>query len=429
MTERTDKRKAILEKAGFVSLLLTLFLMSFPRSWSLYPLGFFLSVGLALWFMDFKNILRTFLKIWYLILPPVIYFLIHFISTVAQWAPISILETRLMFLLVPLLGFPVFFGDFTKSRLSVLFSGFTIGILLICIFLIIRLIFKIYNNYPGEIPLYSWLVEHDQDYSSLGFSILEHPTYLSLKINWILILLIFSDQFRGFKMTKSIFIILLLTVTLYLLASKTGLLLWFILLLIFFIKKIKEKPKPILYILMMLFFILIAGISIMEIPRTDRYITGIKSKLEGTQIDLKNLDQRTREWYCATQIIKKSPVFGTGFPKVEEIMVEEFNKNGFFEEAALRLNAHNQFLEAQMTFGVFGTFSLIFLLIAPIIFHRRIRFNRLIIAFVGIITFFLLIESMFNRQWGIMFFVLFYCILITNTKSNLLRDRHLSALN
>ena len=429
MTERTDKRKAILEKAGFWSLLLTLFLMSFPRSWSLYPLGFFLSVGLALWVMDFKNILNTFLKIWYLILPPVFYFLIHFISTVVQWAPISILETRLMFLLVPLLGFPVFFSDFTKSRLSVLFSGFTIGILLICVFLVVRLIFKIHNNYPGDIPLYSWLVEHDQDYSSLGFSILEHPTYLSLKINWILILLIFSDQFSRFKMRNSILIILILTVTLYLLASKTGLVLWFILLLIFFIKKIKEKPNPILYILMMLLFILIAVISIIEIPRTDRYITDIKSKLEGNQIDLKNLDQRTREWYCATQIIKKTPFFGTGLSKVEETMVEEFNSNGFLEEAVLRLNAHNQFLEAQMTFGIFGTFSLIFLLFAPIIFQRRIIFNRLIIAFVGIITFFLLIESMFNRQWGIMFFVLFYCILVTNIKTNWMRNRHLSTLN
>ena len=91
-----------------------------------------------------------------------------------------------------------------------------------------------------------------------------------------------------------------------------------------------------------------------------------------------------------------------------------YQKYGFNEEADLKLNAHNQYLEAQMTFGIAGTLSLFWMLLTPLIFRKRLRFKELTFPFIGLTAFFLVFESMFNRQWGIMFFVLFYCVLILN---------------
>ena len=97
-------------------------------------------------------------------------------------------------------------------------------------------------------------------------------------------------------------------------------------------------------------------------------------------------------------------------------MVEEYLKNGWVEEARLRLNAHNQFLETQMTFGIPGTLSLLWMLFTPLIFRKRLMYSKLATAFVLMMTFFLMFESMFVRQWGIMFFTLFYCILVIPPK-------------
>jgi O-antigen ligase len=417
MTIASTKGKILLEEVGFWSLLLTLFTISFPRSWSLYPLGIFLAAGAALWVIDFRNVYYNFRKIWFLVLPPVLYFLVHVVSAAVQASQISILEDRLMFLLIPLLGFPVFFGDYSKSRLSVLFSGFTIGIVLMSIFLIARILYNIYNNYPGNIPLFQWLTEHQQEYLSIGFSVFEHPTYLALKINWVLILLIFFDQVQSFITKYSIPIIILLTIILFLLASKAGLLIWFILILIFFIKKIRRARNPIFYILLIPLFILFAVSSVMEIQRIEKFITTVRSDLSSTQIDWKNIDQRTREWYSSTQIIKENPVFGTGLLKAQDMMVEEFLRNGFKDEADLKLNAHNQFLEAQMTFGIAGTLSLLCMLLVPLVFRKRLKYQDLTASFISLISFYLLFESLFNRQWGIMFFLLFYCILIISSRN------------
>jgi O-antigen ligase len=320
-----------------------------------------------------------------------------------------------MFLLVPLLGFPIFFCDYSKSRLSVLFSGFIFGIVLISVFLTGRICFNIYNNHPDNIPLFSWLNEHQQEYTSIGFSVLEHPTYLALKINWILVVLILFSQIQRFTMKISIPIIMLLTLTLFILASKAGLLFWFILVLIYFTKNLKKGSNPILYFILIPAFILVTFYSVTEIQRIEKFISEIKSDLSGPQIDWKNIDQRTREWYSAVQVIKERPVLGAGLLKVEDMMVEEYLKNGFKDEALLRLNAHNQFLEAQMTFGIAGTISLFWMLIVPLVFRKRLKYPGLTVVFISLISFYLLFESMFNRQWGIMFFILFYSILIISS--------------
>lgn len=411
----TSSTGDFLEKSGFWSLCIALFLLSFPRSWSLYPLGAALFAGFGLWIINFKNLFREFCKSWYLILPPVVYFIIHLISVVIQGSEISILEDRLMFLLIPVFGFPVFAGKFSESKSENLFSAFIYGIILISSFLLIRILYLIYSDYPGSLPFFSWLYQHELDFFSIGFSIIEHPTYLALKVNWVIVILLFSNN-RKIDKKGSVLIIIFLSAVLFFLASKAGLAVWFIMILVYFIGLIKNRTigfKPYLLLIPVLIFFVI--VSVLEINRINLFVSTLKTEFEKNQIDFKNIDQRTREWYSAVRIIAENPVFGTGLSKAEDRMIEEYHKNGFNDEAALKLNAHNQFLEAQMTFGIAGLASLSWMLLALLIFRKRSKDPGLAAVFFTIMTFCLLFESMFNRQWGMMFFLIFYFTMLVSS--------------
>ncbi len=414
------KTKLFFEKIGFWSLAFTFFTISFHRFLSLYVLGFFLFTGFALWILDNHKLYNDFFKIWYIILPPVLYFLINLFSIILQFGSFSVIIKRLMFFLVPVLGFPIFYSKYTSSKISILFKSYALGILIVSIYLFIRFLLKVHTNYPGDIPVISWILQHDQEYTSVGFSILEHPTYLALKINWLLILLFFVNDSKKIDLKSWIYLLLIvfLSVILYLLSSKAGLFLWIILVVAFFVNRILKAHNPFFYIFSIVVFLFVVGITVTQIPRVKRYINSIEQVTDSTQIDWKNLDQRTREWYSAIQLIKEKPVFGHGLAKIEDRMVEEYKKNGWEEEARLRFNAHNQFLEAQMTFGIPGTLSLIWMLITPVLVRKRLKYPKLAVAFTAMMSFFLLFESMFNRQWGIMFFILFYCILLSQFRKN-----------
>jgi len=410
--------KVASEKAGFWSLCVTLFLLSFPRSWSLYPLGLMLFTGLLIWMIDFGNIFKRFVKVWYLVIPSVVYFIIHLISVLIQSDRLSVLEDRLMFLLVPLLGFPVFTSKYAGEKISSLFSVYLLGIVGISVFLLIRITWLILSDFPGGISFFSWLNQDEVSYFSVGFSVLEHPTYLALKIDWALILILFFNRLIYIKPVYSFVITFLFSVTLFFVASKAGLSIWFIIVLAFLIVNLRKGIRnKILYFGAIVAFILAAVSLSMRIQRISNYLSTTKAKIASENYEWRNLDQRSREWYSALQVIREKPVFGTGLSKAEDRIVEEYIKNGFNDEAALRLNAHNQFLEAQMTFGISGTLSLIWMLLTPLFLGRKLKYLSLAASFVVLIAFFLLFESMFNRQWGIMFFMIFYYLCVLRIKN------------
>jgi len=107
----------LLNKIAVYFLMLTLFLISFPRLWSLYALGGFLFVGLLLWIRDFKYLMQEFLHYWYLVAPPIFYFLVQLLNSLIVLSPVILLVDRLMFILVPIFGFPFFSKFLDKPNL------------------------------------------------------------------------------------------------------------------------------------------------------------------------------------------------------------------------------------------------------------------------------------------------------------------------
>ncbi|OQB64809.1 MAG: O-Antigen ligase [Bacteroidetes bacterium ADurb.Bin145] len=414
--------------SGFLLLGLTMFLMSFPRSWSLWPLGLFLGTGLLMWAGDFRKNAWRLLENKWIVMPPVIYFIIHFVSIVIQGGPLNMLTDKLMFILVPVLGLPVFVS-FSRAKIQNLMRSYIAGILVVTIILIFKAILIVRGQVPPEGSFFEYAVTHDYWFLTSRLSVLEHPTYLSMKILWILLLLFFAYDIIKFKKGLIIAVSIYISIFLFLLASRASIIFWVLLIMAFLCSLYKRGVMKPLFLFIGACVIIISTIlSANKIARVYESVDALKVKLKNDNIDWKDLDQRTREWYVAIQIIKEKPVTGAGYYLIKDEMLDKYIENKFFEEALLQMNAHNQFLEAQMTFGVFGTLSLLLMLLAPLIFRKRLRYPHLMTGFILMISFFLLFESMFNRQWGIMFFLLFYFILgIQNpeTEDNITPDHSL----
>jgi O-antigen ligase len=408
----------ILHKAGFIALGSTLFIISFPRSWSLYPLGIFLFIGLLLWVQDFRHIISLFRKHLLFFIPPIAYFLIHVISLVFQHGPINLLEDRLMFILVPVLGLPLFVRLNSDERIGLL-KVFIAGLLLVAILLIIRIIIFVSGLVPDDMSFIEYSLLHKYWYFSAHLSVFENPTYLSMKIIWILLLLLTLNE--RLRISKPILIVLsvFFSLFLFLLSSRAGIVFWLmatIYALIWMWKKKIIRPATVALIIPLL--VALTGLGVMKNPRIRISLDEISTKIKSGNIDWKNFDQRTREWYNALQIIREYPYTGAGLSKIKEATYEGYLRNGFNEEAKFNYNAHNQYLEAQMTFGIAGTILLLWMLFTPLLYARTSWCPELSVLLVILMAFFLMFESMFNRQWGIMFFMLFMFIVGTPREIN-----------
>lgn len=410
----TEKERLIyyFTYSGIIFLASTLLLISFPRSWSLYPLGLFLFSGLVLWIADFRNNIKKFISNWHFIVPPLIYFIIHLSSILFQGGVMLMLENRLMFFLVPLFGIPIFYSDLLNRHIIIFFKAFSFGILAVCILILLRSMYLTLAEYNYDTTIFHYIQERKDVFFFTKLSVFEHPSYLAMKINWVIILIAWFKSGIIKNSLMRIIIFSFLSVVVFLLASKSGIILWFLIMIGIIIRSFREKSlRSVFYFVSISLFLILSYVIIVDIDRISHFVNAIKTGLANENIDWKNLDQRTREWYSALQLINEKPISGIGLARVENRMVMEYIKNGWKDEAFYRFNAHNQYLEAQMTFGIIGTISLLYMLIIPLIMRRRTFFPCLTTIFVILFSFQLIFESMLNRQWGIMFFLLFYFIL------------------
>ncbi|NLN30460.1 MAG: O-antigen ligase family protein [Bacteroidales bacterium] len=410
--DRKKEITACLTRSGLLFLSVSLLVISAPRSWSLYPLGLFLFCGLLLWIMEFRYNFVRFIEHWPFVIAPLIYFIVHLLSVIFQGGKLLLLENRLMFLLIPLFGLPVFYSGISDKYVISLIKAFLTGITLICALILFRAFYIAFTAYNAELSSVQSLKEVTEIFFFTNLSVFEHPSYLAMKINWAIILFAYFRSAIIKSHTLRTMILFFLSGMIFLLASKSGIVLWVIIMTCILIRNIRKKAvASAYYFLTVPLFLLLSFIAITNINRFEDFFNTIKTGLNEENTDWKDLDHRTREWYSALQIIREKPLAGAGLAGVEQRMVDEFLKHGWEEEAFHRFNAHNQLLEAQMTFGIAGSISLMAMLGIPFFMRRRTYFPALSKLFILLFSFQLVVESMLNRQWGIMFFLLFYFIL------------------
>jgi len=383
--------------------------MPFPRSWSLWSLGIFLFFGFLIWISDFMRLKYLFSQKWLIILAPVCYFVLHTIYFVfdPEWI---YLEEKLMFLLVPVLGLPVFISDYFSKNLSILLKSFIYGILLICLFLFLRATWESISFTDGVVNFKPLTDQNVSRYNWEQLSVFEHPTYLTIKVLWVICLLFFTGGYLNLSKIKRFLFVLFLSVFTFLLSSRAGIIILSFIL-IYFIYTWLNTTRRRMLLLLIIPLILFGVYKISKMnKRMNRILVETIERSAIEKAGLKGLDPRTKSWFSALHLIKKKPVSGVGL-NARNILATEYARQGYKTETELRLNAHNQYLETQLTFGIPGTIILFWMLLIPLIKRRKSLNQQLVVPFLMIVAISMLFESILVRQWGIMFFILFYCVL------------------
>ncbi|HOF19919.1 MAG TPA: O-antigen ligase family protein [Bacteroidales bacterium] len=401
---------------GIYTLSITLFLMPFPRSWSLYPLALTMCFGLVSWITDFDYYIKRFRSEILTLIPLILYFLIHALALIHDFN-LNIVIERLMFILVPVLLFPLLIsGQFTE-RIKTLLLFYITGIILIAIYQFLRASFESISIEEGFLTFQHRSSPDSSRFSWTNLSKFENPTYISIKAIWAFTLLLFAQSVLKIKKTWSFLLGAVLLSFIYLLAARAGFIILFLIIIYFIFYKIKRKFYRIAFVFLIPFIFFISFSIMRTNERLNYWSEHVINKISSDDVDWINIEPRTRSWYSTFNIIKRKPLFGVGLNS-RQILAEEHRKQGFNVEADFQLNSHNQFLETQLAFGIPGSLILLWMLINPVAKRKRSWNPDLIIPFLIIVTLSMLFESILVRQWGIMFFVLFYCILLIPVNSS-----------
>ena len=245
------------------------------------------------------------------------------------------------------------------------------------------------------------------------FSPFFHPSYFAMYINLaiaILLTVVTSFRFTKLQMLLLWVLILFLSLSLVFPTSKMGFIVFTFLIGFFLLKwatqKVLFKLNTILLLLvgMSTFaFIKFDPVAQTRISSAVEYAEGERDPTEINQIE--SNAARIYAWKATLSEIKKHP-FGVGTGDINVVLEDHFREQGLDELADKGLNPHNQYLQSALAIGIPAVLWFIFSVIYP--FGKIIRTKDWLYAFfLCCIALNLLVESMLEKQSGIVFFAFF----------------------
>lgn len=251
-----------------------------------------------------------------------------------------------------------------------------------------------------------------------------HPPYFAMYLAFAIIILIngfFSEEIvSGIRKYLYAFLVLYFFLFVILLSARTVTVFLLLLLVISPLYFSYKKGKPI-YGLLFAGFVVIITVSIVLSSdylkdRVIRPITSDINVIDGGGET--GLSIRIVKWRCSLKGIKDYPLFGVGTGDAVDFLVSCYEKENFWGMyPQYRFNSHNQFLETGLTLGILGLTFFIICLALPVVKALKTH-NNLMLAFVLLVGFCCLTESLLERQWGIVFFTFFISILYFDTNTN-----------
>ncbi|MFN7604055.1 MAG: O-antigen ligase family protein [Bacteroidota bacterium] len=107
-------------------------------------------------------------------------------------------------------------------------------------------------------------------------------------------------------------------------------------------------------------------------------------------------------WVCAIDVIKNDLWLGVGTGDGQDALQESYlNRNFVLAGKYNRFNAHNQYLQVAINFGLIGLLSWLGVLIWLLYHQRR---NWLLLTLITIFLFSMLTESMLETNKGVLTF-------------------------
>jgi len=289
---------------------------------------------------------------------------------------------------LPFFIFPLLFSTvpFSEAKRETLFRYFSIGVLITSAFGLAKAFYFKFNNLGDYFY-----------YDNFALLLDKHTTYFALFA--VFAILFFLNEIlkntAKHKLFNAAAIVYLLAI-LYLLSARVSviaLIVGCLILFLFYLKKLGIKK-----LLPALVIILVLGIAYATPNFQERFYAKTP---EGMPIS--DLDTRTVHWKSALQlIVNNNLLIGAGTGDGHLGLYEQYLKNGFKTGYNNQYNAHNQFLESTLYYGIIGLLVLISTLLLGL---KKSYNNRDILAFatVAVITIFMCTESILERHSGIVF--------------------------
>ena len=242
-----------------------------------------------------------------------------------------------------------------------------------------------------------------------------HPSYFSFYMNVIMMLLIYdytTGKLNLFKRYVHIIIFTFFTLFIALLTAKIALLTTFVLLCIllgYWVKNSKWTAVLLFAVGSLGLFGTIYTQSDFAKERINDFFNAFE--LKGTERYLYSTGLRRAIWQNAWDLYSEKPILGYGTGDVTDNLMVKYAQNNNLNALDKRLNTHNQFLQTAIAIGLGGLICMVLLMLIPLLYFRR---NILFAGFVVMTIFFLLTESAFETQAGVIGILLLYSLLSVN---------------
>ena len=305
-----------------------------------------------------------------------------------------------------LLIFPVIFSSkpFDESKTRIIGMMLIIGGIIASTIMLSRSIYLLYSN--GENTFF---------YQT--FSIFLHPSYLSMYLNisisWILIS-ISQNNLPKKQNRYLILVILLFSVVIILLASKSGIFTLTLTFLLFLSYLILYKKNYKMGAIVLIGFVGILFFVFHYFPFTSKRITQLTEAFENKDIKnnevVESTSMRMLIWKASNSVIKNNFALGVGTGDSKDELIKEYKKRDMTYAVSSNLNAHNAFYQVFISLGVGGFLLLCLNLLIPLLSSLKNK-NFFYLSFILILTFNFLSESMLECQAGTMFFGFFNSLL------------------
>lgn len=142
------------------------------------------------------------------------------------------------------------------------------------------------------------------------------------------------------------------------------------------------------------------------------YFSDKEGYIEANRSHPGSVNARLLIWNVSFQLIKEHP-FGAGTGDGKDLLMEYYHRNGMDAFADKQLNQHNQYLQTASSIGIFSALFLI----ASLVYYLILAFKKRQFYLIILISAFAtgcLFESILERQWGILFFMFFLSVFLTD---------------
>ncbi len=347
--------------------------------------------------------------------PWFIFFLLHFISyfySKNKHQSLFDLQTKLSFIVLPIIiGAGI---TLSKEWLEKIFLFFVCSLSILSVFCISRSIFI-------------WLQTRQTDqffYHALVHGLDANAVYQSWYALFSISMLLFFPWKNALLIKRSIkYTLLTLQAIFFILLSSRTLILIFFLLLLIYIRKIFITKKLSAFQLtttILAICLLVVSLFATRNPIKERYIELLNKNLHAAWLknytndnnEFSNLTLRIFIWRVGFENIQEHNLwwFGCGNGDVSELQnkkIEAYGLDPIRRGDLQNVNLHNMYIQSLIMLGIPGLICFLFIIVLPFFYLKQIEYKYLFFIFNIVSLLFMLQESAFQTQAGIIYYTFF----------------------